>query len=130
MYPFALSDSEEICAFDVSSNLGAHVVSGDPSTLLPNDNYQHIRCKTIDKLICGKIDLLALDVEGLEINALIGAKHVIHKFSPILGICVYHKIGHYTDIPLCIKEINPSYQILVRHHSISPCESVIYAINN
>ena len=49
---------------------------------------------TIDSLVedlkLSKIDLIKMDIEGAEINALLGAKECIRKLKPNFAIASYH----------------------------------------
>jgi FkbM family methyltransferase len=43
-----------------------------------------VRCMTLDSLGVRRVDLLKIDVEGMEIEALAGADSLIRSFSPII----------------------------------------------
>jgi FkbM family methyltransferase len=43
-----------------------------------------VRCITLDSLGMSRIDLLKIDVEGMEIETLAGAENLIRSFSPII----------------------------------------------
>jgi hypothetical protein len=69
-----------------------------------------------------------MDIEGSEIDALIGAKNTIMKNKPKLAICIYHKNEHLYEIPLLINEWVPEYKLYVRHHGEADAETVFYAV--
>lgn len=130
LYPYALNNKKGALSFDPNVLLGAMVVrSAEFGGVRISSQLEEVYSSRIDDEITGKLDLLALDIEGSEMEALEGAKSAIQAFKPILGICTYHRINHYVDIPLYIKELSPDYRLLFRHHSVSSCESVIYALN-
>ena len=56
-----------------------------------------------------------MDIEGAEMDALIGATELIIDQKPVLGICLYHKFSDLWTIPLYIKKIVPEYKIYIRH---------------
>ena len=45
---------------------------------------QEIRCLTLDSLGLGRIDMIKIDVEGMEMEVLAGARQAIAKHRPIL----------------------------------------------
>ena len=69
-----------------------------------------------------------MDIEGSELKALLGAKELLEKQKPKLAICIYHLYNDLWEIPLLIKNINPSYKLYMGHHSQNLFETVIYAI--
>ena len=74
-----------------------------------------------------KVTYLKMDIEGAELNALIGAKNTITKNKPRLAICVYHKPEDILEIPLYLLQLVPSYKFYLRHHSQFYIETVLYA---
>jgi len=50
------------------------------------DSQGTVRSFTIDHLFQDKIDLIKIDVQGMEIEVLKGAKRIIKRFSPIIMI--------------------------------------------
>lgn len=68
-----------------------------------------------------------MDIEGAEVGALLGARKTIMKNKPKMAICVYHKFEDLYKIPCLIKEIEPSYKLILRQHEEWPCETVCYA---
>lgn len=72
-------------------------------------------------------DLIKMDIEGAEAEAIAGARETISKQSPRLQISVYHKVNDLWEIPLLIKEINPGYRFYLSHHSQGLVGTVLYA---
>ena len=68
-----------------------------------------------------------MDIEGSELEALRGAREVIRRDKPRLGICVYHRPEDILEIPMFIKELVPEYKLYIRHHSPHLNETVVYA---
>jgi hypothetical protein len=73
-----------------------------------------------------KIDFIKMDIEGSEVNALRGAVKTIRRFRPKLAISVYHKIDDLITIPLLIKDIEPSYNLVLDHYTVHQEETVLY----
>ena len=82
----------------------------------------------IDNVISSEVTFIKMDIEGAEYNALLGASNTIKKYKPKLAICVYHKPEDIWEIPLLIHELNPEYQLYLRHYSFADNETVLYAI--
>lgn len=74
-----------------------------------------------------KIDLIKMDIEGAECDALRGASKVIRKDSPKLSIAGYHKMDDIWEIPNLIKRLNSKYKIYFEHHLPIFWESCFYA---
>lgn len=73
-----------------------------------------------------KISFIKADIEGSEWAMLQGAKGTIQRCKPKLAVCVYHSIYDFFRIPLYLKNLVPEYRFMVRHHSISDEETVLY----
>ncbi|MBQ8318567.1 MAG: FkbM family methyltransferase [Lachnospiraceae bacterium] len=58
-----------------------------------------VKLDDIESLRDSKIDLIKMDIEGEELNALIGAKSIL-DVNPqcVLLLCVYHKANDYKEI--------------------------------
>ena len=71
---------------------------------------------------------IKMDIEGAEIDALLGANKLIKKYKPKLAISVYHKPTDLWKIPLIIHKLNQKYKLYLRHYSHELCETVCYAV--
>jgi FkbM family methyltransferase len=74
-----------------------------------------------------KIDLIKMDIEGSEIDALLGARETVQRFRPRLQICSYHKFDDLWEIPILIKELFPDYLLYLGHHSQNIFDTIVYA---
>jgi len=94
-----------------------------------NGNLINIDAISLDDFLKGKeVTFIKTDIEGAELNALIGAEKTIRKYKPKLAICIYHKKQDIIDIPLYINSLNPEYKFYIRHYSDGPYDTVLYAI--
>lgn len=75
-----------------------------------------------------KPTFIELDIEGAEMNALIGAAGIIKNHSPKLAISIYHKPEDIVEIPAYILSLNQNYRFGLRHYSEGAFETVLYAI--
>ena len=75
-------------------------------------------------------DLIKLDVEGVEMEALLGAQKTIKHQKPSLQICLYHKTDDIFEIPLFLNKLQPDYKMYIGHHSSDGfIETVLYCIS-
>ena len=83
----------------------------------------------LDNDILEKIDIIKMDIEGGEYNALIGCKNHIINDKPTLLISVYHNNEDLWKLPKLIHEYN-NYDFYLRYYSnyIFPTEIVLFAI--
>ena len=89
-------------------------------------DYQALNINTLDNLIKEKVDFIKLDIEGAEQDTILGAKSTIEKYQPILAVCIYHKAEDWYKIPQLILDINPNYDIFLRHYMEGIYETVMY----
>ena len=66
-----------------------------------------------------------MDIEGAEIDALLGAEQTIKRFKPKLAICTYHRLTDSEEIRKIILSYNPNYKI----KEVEQEEKVLYAWN-
>ncbi|HHS48459.1 MAG TPA: FkbM family methyltransferase [Desulfurella acetivorans] len=74
-----------------------------------------------------KPTLIKMDIEGAELNALLGAKEIICNYKPKLQICIYHKPEHLYQIPILLKEWVKDYKLYIGHHLSDFRDTVLYA---
>lgn len=73
-------------------------------------------------------DFIKMDVEGYEMEVLKGARELIKEHSPSLAVSVYHRVEHLIDVPLFLKELNPSYKFYLKHYTQGYSETVLFAV--
>lgn len=87
-----------------------------------------IQTVSIDDFISEKVDFIKLDIEGAEMEALLGAKSTIFKYKPKLAVCVYHNQFDFYKIPNLVLQIRSDYKIYFRHYTEGVFESVMYFV--
>jgi FkbM family methyltransferase len=60
------------------------------------------------------ITFLKIDVEGLDKEAIAGAKEQIVKHHPKMHIDTYHKLVDFFEVPILIHRIDPTYKFYFR----------------
>lgn len=77
------------------------------------------------------VGFIKMDIEGGEIDGLLGAQQIVSERRPRLAVCAYHTTAHLLDVPLALSDMFPHYEVYVRHHSINTLwETVCYARPN
>lgn len=92
---------------------------------------QVISCRTIDTLLSGedRIDLIKLDVEGEELQALLGAKDTIRIYRPALAVSLYHRTGDLFALPLMLRDMYPNAKFYLRRPPCVPAwDLTLYVI--
>lgn len=88
-----------------------------------------VKIETLDNLFSDiQVDYIKMDIEGEEMNALIGGQTVIKRDLPTMMLSAYHSIEHLWKIPLLVRELNPSYRIYCGHQPSTPLEPEFYCI--
>lgn len=71
---------------------------------------------TLDEDIHEKVTFIKMDIEGSELDALMGAKRHITEEHPKLAICTYHNNHHIWEVPRLMKAYNPDYKLYMRYN--------------
>ena len=87
-----------------------------------------VRANSIDNVVCEKIDMIGMDIEGAEKQAIWGAKSHIENDYPILAISAYHRLQDLWEIPLEILRISADYNFFFRQHRWNIDDTVCYAV--
>lgn len=76
-----------------------------------------------------KVNLVKMDIEGAELEALRGARTTISKFTPKLHICAYHRTGDLLAIPEFLEDVaKDRYDLHFAAHVPYMNEYVYYAV--
>ena len=86
IYPWGLGKERHTAYFDNTTAASSLTVS---SINRPGRSYDTIEVVPLDEVLSGQVDMIALDIEGDEVEALLGAERIIRENKPILAICVY-----------------------------------------
>lgn len=87
-----------------------------------------VQCVAIDECLKG-IDptFIKIDIEGNEIEALIGAKRTIERCLPDLAVAIYHYADHYFEIINLLHRWNLGYRFNMRTYDRFGNETILYA---
>jgi len=70
-----------------------------------------------------RVDFIKMDIEGAEVDALLGAEETIKRFKPKLAICTYHRPTDPVEIRKILLKYNPNYKF----KELERGEKVLYA---
>jgi hypothetical protein len=77
----------------------------------------------VEQLGLERVDFIKMDIEGAEVDALLGAKETISQFKPKLAICTYHRPTDPIEIRKILLKYNPNYKF----KEIERGEKVLFA---
>lgn len=100
------------------------ISSNDPTAV-------QVKTLCIDDLVeqenLQRLDFIKMDIEGAEMEALIGAQKSIRRFRPKLAISVYHKFEDLWEIPQWLQQLDLGYEFSLRHFTIHLEETILFA---
>lgn len=102
---------------------------GGRNSSLGSDGVETVM-RTVDSVLgSSAASYLKFDVEGAEYEALCGAEKTMRTYRPKLFVAAYHRNEDLFRLPLLIHELNPAYQLYLRHYPYIPAwETNIVAI--
>jgi FkbM family methyltransferase len=88
------------------------------SKLINNESLEKIKINTIDNFVLENkiesVNLIKMDIEGEETNALLGAEKTIIEHKPVLAISIYHNPQDFFEIKPYLKKLIPEYKFIVK----------------
>lgn len=125
LYPYGISDKNEIVSFMANGYENARIVKDDSNN---KSGLQSIEVKSLDEVLKNeKVTFIKMDIEGAEYDALRGASQIIKEQKPRLAISVYHNPNHIIEIPELLLSLRKDYKFYIRHYSLLANEIVLYA---
>lgn len=76
------------------------------------------------------IQVLKMDIEGAEPQAMIGARRLIGSQRPCLALCLYHAPEHAWSLPLLLDSWRLDYNFFLRAHRANGFDWICYAVPN
>jgi FkbM family methyltransferase len=121
LWPCAVGGRSEIVSF--CSGL-------DEASGVSDDGKTNVTAVALDDVLAGwRPTLIKMDIEGSELDALAGARHLIAESLPSLAISIYHKPDHLWRIPLMLASWTElgDYRFYLRSHGFNGFDTVLYA---
>lgn len=103
------------------ASINFNFVNPRTTTIDISSDKGNIDLISIDELVKErklKPDLIKLDIEGAELEALEGAKETLEKYYPDLIVAIYHKGKDLWEIPSFIINNFPHYKIYIHHSDV------------
>lgn len=121
--PLALSDGYHQVAFSVGGGEAAPVQAQHGAQ---TDSIA--TCALDDVLGDTAVNLIKLDVEGAEREALLGMRQALRRHRPALAISAYHRPSDVWALVDVLAETLEGYRFHLRQHFYNSFELVLYAI--
>lgn len=122
--PFALG-AESFSCYIVSNDAGSWV------TRRPRDGALPVTMRDLDSVLreenIARVNVIKLDIEGCEVDALHGAAECIRRDRPRLMISAYHKRDDIIAIPELLWSLVPEYSLYFACHEMLVGEFLYYA---
>jgi len=129
--PLKVAVYKEDCwlELNVGTHPGAHALSTyyDERKAFLLNTTEKVQALKIDTLVeslgLERVDFIKMDIEGAEVDALLGAEETIKGFKPKLAICTYHRPTDPVEIRKILLKYNPNYKF----KELERGEKVLYA---
>jgi FkbM family methyltransferase len=117
------------CAIGAKHGMVQFEDSGLSGSTMKNEGGIAVKLMPIDGLFSSTpVSILKMDIEGSEIDGLIGARQVIARDKPILAVCAYHRQDDICTLPILMHDIDPEYRLYLRTHGGDGIQTVAYAV--
>ena len=118
----ALGATRGVVRFSADGVTGSNIEHADTAGL-------DVPCYPLDELpIPEQVTMIKMDIEGAEYDALLGARRMIQRDSPVLAICVYHTQSDIWRIPLLVRSMLPEHKLYLRSYEGDGFQTVMYAV--
>lgn len=99
--------------FDCSGNRNSNITNTGKTI--------EVDAEALDNILMGhRVDYIKYDVEGSELQAIMGSAQTIKKYSPDLCVSLYHKSEDIFFLPALIHHLNPEYKLYLRRGKYLP----------
>lgn len=93
-----------------------------------NDGIVSVEADSLDNIIGkNKVTFIKLDVEGSEMETLMGAAEIIKRDRPRMAVSVYHKANDLFDAARYLLSLVDNYNFAIRHYHSDTIETILYA---
>ena len=82
----------------------------------------------LDDVVKERVTYIKMDIEGAEMDAIEGAKNIIAKDNPRLGIAVYHRPEHMVELAQFIEDYRKKDNVYFSHHTPYVYDSTVFTV--
>lgn len=119
LLPLGVWHRTEMLRFQNGKDMGSNIDSGGET---------QIQCVAVDEVArTFDANVVKLDVEGAEMQALLGMRHLISRCRPCLCVSVYHRPEDLISIPRILAQWGLDYRFYLRTHEYNAFGTVLYA---
>lgn len=121
LFPCGVYSSTKQLSFETGQGMASNI-SSEGTTV--------IQCVALDDAIpTFAPNLIKMDIEGAEYDALLGSRGLITAHTPGIAVSLYHRPEHLWQLPMLVESIAPGkYNFHIRSHAMNDFELVLYAI--
>lgn len=121
LFPCGVYSSTRQLSFETGQGMASNISSKGTTV---------IQCVALDDAIPTLFpNLIKMDIEGAEYDALLGARQIIKTHTPGLAVSLYHRPEHLWQLPMLVESIAPGkYKFYMRSHAMNDFDLVLYAI--
>ncbi len=103
--------------------------AGARGSAFADEGAARVPVVALDEVVGGeRVDLIKMNIEGAELDALHGARRTIARWSPRLAVSAYHRPSDLWRVPELIRELRPGCALYLRQHDGGIVETVAYAV--
>jgi FkbM family methyltransferase len=103
--------------------------AGTRGSILVESGGVEVPVVPLDEVLKGaRVSYIKMNIEGVEVDALEGARASITRWAPKLAISAYHHANDLWRIPEAILSLRPDYRVYFRQHDGGIIETVTYAL--
>lgn len=119
-FPCGVSDTNKQIGFDGALGAGGHLAASAT---------EQVTCVRLDDALPHFApNLIKMDIEGEEPQALQGAENILRQYQPHLAISIYHRAEHLWSILEQLDSYALGYQFYLRCHARITFDTVLYAV--
>ncbi len=129
MYPRIIYKEKALSDFVGKGTINVNDVSSSSNQIIKDDEG-NILVTTLDEDIDEKIDIIKIDIEGGEYNAIKGMTKHIEEDRPILLLSIYHGFNDFIRIWEYVYNLKVEYEFYLRYYGgpIFPTEIVLVCL--